>query len=356
MRKSLILAAAAATAAFAVALATGSPPAAGAADGPLQGGSLDWGVKSSFRAYITGAIALGSVSPGGGAAANGDGTFRFPLTGGTSSGSTVQAAFGGEVHFSGHLGALDLRITDPRVTIDGATGTLVVDAASKGLETGMVETFDDVVLATLDLSSVTPTGNGAAQVYAAVSAVLTADGARAFAGFYKAGDALDPVTVTVRPSGGSSTPTTTKAATPTTAAPSKDAVGCTPTIAVAGQAIRYCGSGFAPREQVQVLVHSTAPQQLSVATADARGEVPDATITLPATLPAGDHKLELRGITTGRSIFSPAFTVTAAGAPAAAATAVSATLAETGWGSIALGVLAAFLLAFGLVLSRLTRV
>lgn len=358
MRKLVTLAIAIAAAAVAVTLGTVAPHPAGAADGPLLGGSLDWGVKASFRSYITGPIALGTVTPGAGVTANGDGGFRFPFAGGSSAGAGVSAAFGGEVLFSGHHGALDLRITEPRVTIDGMSGTIVVDAASKGLETGVVETYDDVVLATLDLSAVTPTESGADRVYGSVPAVLTAQGAQAFAGFYKAGDPLDPITLTVRPAqgGATPTPTTVRPATSTTIAASGDTVGCTPAAAVAGQPIHYCARGFAPGEQVQVRIQGTV-QQLFVATAGADGSIADSTVTLPADLAAGSHKLELKGITTGRTIVSPTFTVTAAtGAAATASTAVNATLAETGWGTVALGFLAAILLAFGLVLRGLTRV
>jgi hypothetical protein len=178
-------------------------PSAAAAQGPppitLTGGHVDWGVKLSFRNYIAGPIAHGTITAADGATINPDGTFRFPLVGGTYSLAThgVDARYAGNIHFVGHGGQLDLTIAEPRIVTTGNTGTLYVDATSRGFGSPTVTEYDDVAFATLDLagSTVTP---GATQVsIAPIASALSADGVPAFVSFYTAGTALDPVATTV---------------------------------------------------------------------------------------------------------------------------------------------------------------
>ena len=185
-----------------VLLAVG-PSAAAAQGGPppitLTGGHADWGLKASFRTYIAGPIAHGTTTVADGATINPDGTFRFPLVGGSYSLAThgVDARYGGSVQFVGHGGQLDLTIAEPRIVTTGNTGTLYVDAKSRGFGSPGVTEYDDVAFATLDLtgSTVTP---GATQVsIAPIASALSADGVPAFASFYTAGTALDPVATTV---------------------------------------------------------------------------------------------------------------------------------------------------------------
>ena len=188
----------------------------------IEAGTLDWGVKASFRSYITG-TADGTATPGGGATTRTDGTYRFPFGGdGTyASADDVSAAFDGQVRFVGHSGALDITVSDPRVVIDGDAGSLIVDVTSAPLSGGAPTVYDDVAFADLDLSGVTATAAGDQVVIAAVPASLSAAGAPAFAGFYTAGAALDPVTLTltVDEPGALPPPTATTAPTVTIAKP-----------------------------------------------------------------------------------------------------------------------------------------
>jgi LPXTG-motif cell wall-anchored protein len=95
--------------------------------------------------------------------------------------------------------------------------------------------------------------------------------------------------------------------TPTTAS-----VGCLDKSSVAvGGSLNVCGTGFQAGEQVQAYLHSS-PVFLKVVTADGSGAV-TTSVTIPADTAAGAHRIELRGVTSGRSIFSGQFTVTAAG-------------------------------------------
>ncbi|MGW6600047.1 HtaA domain-containing protein [Streptomyces sp. NPDC055036] len=195
--------------AFVVALLMALPMAllpaagAGAADRTVQGGRLDWGIKSSFLGYVTGPIAQGSWALNGGAATVGS-QFRFHSATGTYDPDTgaLRAGFSGGVRFLGHLKAdgsheLDLTISRPTVRITGGSGTLHADMTSRSKGSGKVTSASQVPLATLDLSGIVMKGGGSPVVLTRVPATLTARGATAFAGYYTAGTALDPVSLSV---------------------------------------------------------------------------------------------------------------------------------------------------------------
>ncbi|MFD7610150.1 HtaA domain-containing protein [Streptomyces sp. NPDC059828] len=170
----------------------------------VQGGRLDWGIKSSFQSYVTGPVARGSWNLTGGAAAIGGSRFRFhSATGGYDPDTgAFTARFSGGVHFLGHKAAdgshaLDLVVSRPTVRIGGGSGTLYADMASKAKDSGKVTTSSQVPLASLDLSGVDMRGGGSPIDLTAIPATLTSRGATAFAGYYRAGTALDPVSLSV---------------------------------------------------------------------------------------------------------------------------------------------------------------
>jgi Htaa len=165
-------------------------------------GQLDWGVKQSFRDYINGPIAHGSYTASSGATVNPDGTIRFDVLGGTYDTLTGEGeiATDGTVRFSGHQAPgmaplLDLRITDPRIELEGDTGTLFADVESKGLADGQIESYPGVALATLDLSAAGPAPIVEGLAFAPIAAVLSEAGVPAFAEFYPAGSLLDPLSL-----------------------------------------------------------------------------------------------------------------------------------------------------------------
>ncbi|RIQ17194.1 HtaA domain-containing protein, partial [Jiangella rhizosphaerae] len=185
------------------ALIAGAAPVALAEPTETTGGTLDWGVKASFRTYITGPIAHGSIEVRDPAVRNTDGTFRFADATGTADpdAGTAELAFAGEVSFAGHdMGAgplLELTLTDPRVTVTSATeGALTADVVSKSLDSGELVTYDDVELADLDLTDHPLRFDGDTVSATGVPATLTEAGVPAFANFYAAGTALDPLTFT----------------------------------------------------------------------------------------------------------------------------------------------------------------
>ncbi|MBD7950097.1 HtaA domain-containing protein [Oerskovia rustica] len=158
----------------------------------VNGASLSWGVSDSFRAYIAGPIAKGSVSTSG-VKDNGS---SFTWSGGKGSFNTDlgkgRTSFAGSVKFTGHDGILDLQISNPRVQVDGSTGTLVVDVVSSDMQ-GNKSTSKGVAFASLNLSGKKST-SGSTITWKGAPATLTAAGAKAFAGFYEPGTALAPVT------------------------------------------------------------------------------------------------------------------------------------------------------------------
>ena len=193
-RRRLAALAATAVTAAAVGLAA-SPAQAQPSEFPIVDGSIDWGVKESFRNYLASPIAQGEITTGDGASLDEDGAFRFPVTDGTYDlGShDVEAQAEGFVHFWGHEGELDLTFADIRVETDHAseTGVLYLDVI------GPDGTTPDVPFADLDLTGLS-WERGESTTIADVPAVLTEEGAEAFAGFYSQGEELDPVTVAVK--------------------------------------------------------------------------------------------------------------------------------------------------------------
>lgn len=204
--RALVIAFRTALAVLAAALAAALLPAATAhaANRPVQGGRLDWGIKSSFQSYVTGPVAKGGFSLTGGAATIGGSGFRFHSATGTYDDTTgaFRATFSGGVRFVGHRQPdgghqLDLTLSRPTVSITGATGTLHVDVVSKARNTGAVTRSTQVPFATLSLGGITMKGGGNTVVLNNLPATLTAQGARSFAGYYTAGTALDPVSLAV---------------------------------------------------------------------------------------------------------------------------------------------------------------
>ncbi|MFF3210780.1 HtaA domain-containing protein [Streptomyces sp. NPDC002886] len=178
--------------------------AAQAAGRTVEGGRLDWGIKSSFQSYVTGPVAKGGFKLKNGAATAGGSLFRFHSASGSydpDSGS-LQASFSGGVTFQGHQKPdgtyeLDMSVSRPTIKISGGSGTLYVDVSSKAKEGGAVTTASQVPFAELGLGGVNMKGGGSPIALANIPATLTEQGAKAFAGYYAAGAQLDPVSLSV---------------------------------------------------------------------------------------------------------------------------------------------------------------
>ena len=164
--------------------------------GRIEDGAVDWGVRRTFREYVTGSIAKGKWTLTDGAE-DGGALFRFPEGTGTydEKKQTLDATFAGAVRFTGDQG-LDLRLGALRANVaDDGKGTLYADVTSAS---GADRTHDGtkkVPLVTFTAKDLKPK-DGLAQLTEA-PAKLTADGAKAFGGMYKAGTEMDPVSLAV---------------------------------------------------------------------------------------------------------------------------------------------------------------
>ncbi|MEV7694435.1 HtaA domain-containing protein [Microbacterium sp. NPDC089189] len=148
----------------------------------VSGASIQWGVKESFRSYVTGPIANGAISGGWGA---GSGAY-------SAENDRGRVSYTGAIHYTGHSGALDLTLSNPRIQVTSASSaSLILNVQSKGFNGAPDVNASGVVFATLSLPTASETGSRIS--WNGASATLTAAGADAFAGFYSAGAALDPV-------------------------------------------------------------------------------------------------------------------------------------------------------------------
>ena len=268
---------------------------------PTTVGRLTWAIESDFTDYVTGNIAKGSVSVTG-ASASGS-SFTFVQTGVSANvdAGTGTTIYGGSVRFVGHDGALDLTFASPRVRLTGPGSAVIV----------MTVNGQRVDLATVNLATATRTTSGDAVRFSGASTTLTAAGAAAFNGFYSAGRALDPVTITfgigtTEVFSGSTkvvkaavTATTPVATTP----PATEGIELdsdTLERLVTGESVTVTVGGFTPGELVTVTVYSTPTVLAEGLVADAAGNV-TWTGSLPAGL-TGEHTLVFSSASTAKGI------------------------------------------------------
>ncbi|MGC0382260.1 HtaA domain-containing protein [Streptomyces sp. SAI-129] len=192
------------------AASTGASPSASTGTAPAKGaiadGTLGWGVKKSFRAYVVGTIAKGRVTVSGGATqAAGNGAFTFKDATGTydTDADKLTATFKGAVNFKGHASGgtygLDLTLSNLKATLDGGTGTLTADVNRLGTRTR------GVVLADLKAGSGDLKADKDVIAVDGIAATVTDAGAKVF-GNYPAGTALDPVDLSVALTGDAQLP------------------------------------------------------------------------------------------------------------------------------------------------------
>ncbi|MFJ8477064.1 HtaA domain-containing protein [Kitasatospora sp. NPDC094011] len=183
--------------------ATSSPSAETTAAAPAKAefgnGALDWGVRRTFRDYVTGTIAQGRWELGGGAA-DGGAFFRWTPAKGTYDPATgdLTAAFTGTVRFtglrSGESYGLDLTLANPGVTVADGRGRLLADVSGRTPD-GATQQLTGVELATFDPAGLKPEGGLLKAVELPLK--LTEGGAKAFGGLYPAGTEMDPLSFAV---------------------------------------------------------------------------------------------------------------------------------------------------------------
>lgn len=172
----------------------------GASDGTIKSANLGWGVRDSFRNYVRGGIANGSWELNGTSYSsdafnwfNGTGTFK---------GGKGSISFSGSVRFTGHHGILDTTIANPRLEINGNSGTLYATMNSND-PSGKATNYGEVALLKVDLSGLQSSADAVSVNGAATT--LTAEGAKAFAGFYDAGKDMAPLSFSAAINGAKTT-------------------------------------------------------------------------------------------------------------------------------------------------------
>jgi hypothetical protein len=151
-RRPLALAAAVAVALGAAALCV---PHASAAEAPLKDYELTWGIKQSYRAYVTG-MAAGTFTPTDGATQAADnGAFTF--TGGTGSYDStthaVKLGFAGALKIASSAHHFELTLSDVR--FDSGAAEITADVTSNGTTQNDVPLAD--VTVTREMTGMTTT-------------------------------------------------------------------------------------------------------------------------------------------------------------------------------------------------------
>ncbi|MDO8187078.1 HtaA domain-containing protein [Conexibacter sp. JD483] len=183
--------------ALVVALLLSAAPASAAPTAITSGAGLDWGLKESWRNYIGPA----GTTLSDGVTRNADGTFHFPVTGGSyepDTGTTV-VRFGGTVVFLGHCEgeggtrpcALDLTLSNPRVEITEDGSSLYATVASRPIEGGEIRPFENLNVAALDTEDATPAVDATTTSWSGLPARMTLEGSSVFT--YTVGTVLDAV-------------------------------------------------------------------------------------------------------------------------------------------------------------------
>ena len=248
-------------------------------------GSLAWAIKASFNDYVVNGQAHGSISVSGGA--SGAGVYRFPQAAPGDWSPTTQLGsvpYAGSVRYFGHGGDLDLTLSSPTITVNSASSATLW--------------FNGSTFATLNLAAASKSvGAGGDVTWSGAPATLTSSGASLFAGYYSAGEALDPVTFTAGSTGSVGSGTTTVAAaetrTPAATPPATTGITVTSGAPAAGGTVTFEAEGFGPNEEGILVVIYSDPVVLGTTKSDANGVV-RWTGRLPVGL-TGSHTLTLQG-------------------------------------------------------------
>lgn len=172
----------------------------GASDGTIKSANLGWGVRDSFRNYVRGGIANGSWELNG--TSYSSDAFNWSNGIGTFKNGKGSISFSGSVRFTGHHGILDTTIANPRLEINGNSGTLYATMNSND-PSGKATNYGEVALLKVDLSGLQSSSDAVSVNGAATT--LTAEGAKAFAGFYDAGKDMAPLSFSAAINGAKTT-------------------------------------------------------------------------------------------------------------------------------------------------------
>jgi len=184
----------------------------------VTGGALQWGFLASWREYVykeLGPFTVGSIVTEGGATTVGNPAvagsyFNFPTIGG----SFLEGHYGASTELTVHTEGTvkfakpghcinEITLSNIVVHLGGATPSIVANLGynvgqfnGKGCIPQPPVYAPNTTIATLNTSGTGPTVSGQTVTWGNVPATLTAAAAKPFEPQYKAGQQLDPVTVT----------------------------------------------------------------------------------------------------------------------------------------------------------------
>lgn len=213
-----LLAFVALVAASAALLALPAPPSRAALpteEVNFESGSVEWGFANRWRCYVVGMISRGEIEVSEGASKvpgteaegsmcnldpSGSEVISFPVDNGYWDPVTGEGflQLRGKVRFWGHAWhtpgdttpQLDTTFTDLMVWIEEGTGTLTADVTGATQENPEPMDYDDLSIADIDFSGITPTDRPDGLDWSAVPTSLSEDGTQAF-GSYPAGEPFD---------------------------------------------------------------------------------------------------------------------------------------------------------------------
>nr|WP_246851680.1 HtaA domain-containing protein [Patulibacter sp. SYSU D01012] len=179
--------------------AAAAPGAPASDGGPVREiGTLSWGFQSSFRRYVRGGDGQPPLEAGDGARyVAAEDTFRFAATESTYDPATRtgRIAARGWIRFNypGHF--FFITVQDPTLLLDGDVGTL--EGAVRSDLFGKPGTLARTRIATLDLRTAGRATAGGAVSLSGVVPTLVEEAVPSFGGFWRAGQVLDPIAVTL---------------------------------------------------------------------------------------------------------------------------------------------------------------
>lgn len=160
----------------------------------IQSFEVTWGLKESFRSYLSSTIANGDWEVSGGV------SYETPLFtfGGETGMVTPDVSEGelvstGSIRFTGHDGLLDQTLSVPRITFRGGDVFVTFDVSGDTQEGVSVDKLS-VPFVALDTSSAVVNSELGSWSVTKAPTTLTEEGAAAF-GTYPAGEAFDPIDI-----------------------------------------------------------------------------------------------------------------------------------------------------------------
>ncbi|MFF9121843.1 HtaA domain-containing protein [Streptomyces sp. NPDC014889] len=263
-RRPVMFAAALATATALSAAALAAAPGAAAASVPLTGYELSWGIKESYRTYVTGPYTKGTFTVTDGASqADGNGVFTFTDGQGTydSTNHTLHLAFKGTLVSESPVHGFKRVLSD--FQYDSATGVLTADlTADDG------PTQQDVPFATV----AAPTGADMSDL----ATTLTAEAGTFLGGSNYAGAAGDPLSVVKKQGTTSPSPSPSESETTSPEPTSSPTSSASPSESETGNpSSPKPGDSASPSAKPTASTSPTA----STAAAPSRGDIADGRLT-----------------------------------------------------------------------------